>query len=293
MGLLSGIVKAIYKPLDIAITTFTHPFQVANAIISPTKTVSEVVAKTIAEPKAKQITDVLLAGASYAGIAGAAKSVATKGIVAASKAILPNTFKGKATLAATTLVAVPAAITNPKLVTQSTNYISKVPDKLTTFGSDVGELSKDPSLKKTLELVKDNPEVSIGLGLLTGGLGAKLLFPTAANVLANTFDNPKLPEIPKSIPVEIPKSIPVEIPKTKPSNLPKENNVSLTPIENTPANNSLATQTNLPQTAQTKTLSSSPRRKKTYKRIKPQSISQRVNVIIGNKTYINRGVYAR
>lgn len=284
MGLLSGIVKAIYKPLDIAVTTFAHPIQVASAIVSPNKTVAQVVAKTIAEPKAKQITDVLVAGASYAGIAGGIKTVATKGITKVAAAVMPKSNVGKVAAAATAIVATPIVITNPSVVTKAANVVASTPSKLSAFGSDVGQLTKDPSVKGFVEVVKENPEVSAGLTIAAGALGAKFLLPTAANLVSNTFGDDVKAITPTSTPNIIPSS----------SVLPTETKSKVIAQE-PPAVSNLAPSSQLPPTPQTQVITSSTtsvRRKKYSKKLTIPPISQKVNVIIGNKTFINRRVYA-
>lgn len=266
MGILGNIVKAIYKPIDVAVTTFAHPIQVTKAIFDPKTTVSQVVQKTIAEPKSKQITDVITAGLGYATALGGAVAIGTKGVVKAAASLIPSTTKGKIIAAVVAPVAISAVAQNPKIVTST---VPEVVPALTAFGSDIGKFSKDPSLENAKKIVTENPIVAGGL-LLVGGAAA---IPAAA-ALTNAYENIQTREAVKDLTKEISTTLPATLPTTEKIKSDPINNTQIAQapvVASTPAVNKV-TPTTLVK-----------RKPLRLKKASPQQINQRVNVIVSNK----------
>ena len=89
----------------------------------------------------------------------------TNAAAAAFKA-LPTA--GKAAVIIGSPIVISAAVANPKIISSA----ATAPKQLTTFGSNLGALSKDPSLSGLLQVAKQNPLISsaiVGSGLLVAG----------------------------------------------------------------------------------------------------------------------------
>ena len=87
---------------------------------------------------------------------GAVAAAPAAALGAASSGFGALSTTGKVATVGVGLVAVPAAITNPDLISSA----SKIPSGLAAFGSDIGEFFKDPSKEGLLNIVRENPEAS-------------------------------------------------------------------------------------------------------------------------------------
>jgi len=72
---------------------------------------------------------------------------------------LPAT--GKVAVVAAAPIVTSAVVSNPKIVTSA----AKAPKELSRFGSDVGGLIKEPSVKKAKELLQESPLIVTALGV--------------------------------------------------------------------------------------------------------------------------------
>lgn len=285
MGLFGNIVKAVYKPLDVAITTFAHPIKVASAILSPTKTVSQVVAQTTAQTKSKQITDVILAGVGYATAGASVAKVATVGVAKAASALIPSTMKGKAIAAAVAIPTVGAIVSQPSA---TLGAISKTPSALANVGGNIAKAAANPSVENFKNIVTENP-VIVGAAV-TGAalLGASKLLPA----IATARQTEAIQEQTQAIEAATPKI--VESGKVKLTELPDGSRVSQQP-EYTPSPVAVTPSTSAISAGNAKT---SPKRKRRVTRQIQGNISQKVNVVLQNrsnstglhlsKRYINR-----
>jgi hypothetical protein len=285
MGILGNLVNKLYtNVLDPFTTVVSHPIKSVQAIVSPNIKFSDVVAKTVAEPKLQQITEAITTGLAVGSVFGAAKAIATKGVATAAKALIPATTKGKVTAA----VAVPVAAGVLTKTSKPIESIAKVPAQLTAFGADVGSFIDDPTLKNAEKILKENPGVSLAIGAGAVALGAGSIVSGIGAV-----ENIKTRESVKELTNQL---------STQPVSTILPTTTETKRVAEVPATTNLAPVSMTPQTPQTQVISSSAvgvRRRKRKSMRSPASINQRVNVIVSNrsigtenKTYLKREIYA-
>ena len=180
MGILSSIGKGVMKVMDTATVAFTHPVQTISAVISPTKTVSQVAAAHFAEPVSKQYTGILLATAGYAAATLGAGAVVAKGVAATAATLIPATIKGKIIAAVAAPVIIGAVVKEPAKILTA---VTKAPSELAQFGGDVAGFAADPSLETAKQIIKESPIISAGVAAAAAiGIGAAVI-PAISGVL--------------------------------------------------------------------------------------------------------------
>lgn len=197
MGLLSNLGNAIKKTaaavvrspvgkaLDIAATSFVHPIQTIGAIISPTKTVSDLVKTQKAKPLKKQITETVLTTAGYgvtvvgSGVALAASKAGTI-VPTAVKAFTSLSPKQKVITALAAPVVVGAVIQQPKEIAQA---VASTPASLANFGGNIAELVASPSIEKAKDIYKENPILTGAAATAAAFLTAKTIAPAVGNII--------------------------------------------------------------------------------------------------------------
>lgn len=114
-------------------------------------------------------------------VAVAAAPTAALGTVKAGFSALPTGGKVAAVVAAPVVTS--AVIANPNIAKSA----AQAPAKLSQFGSNIGTLSKNPTLENATQVFKDNPILTsaavVGTGVIVGK-GASSLIATAANTSA-------------------------------------------------------------------------------------------------------------
>jgi len=285
MGLLGNLVNKVYtNVLDPFTTVVSHPIKSVQAIVSPNIKFSDVVAQTVAEPKIQQITEAITTGLAVGSVLGVGKAIATKGVTTVAKALIPSTAKGKIA----TAIAVPVAAGVLTKTTKPIESISKVPSQLTAFGADVGTFIDNPTLLNAEKILKENPGVSValGTGAVLAGAGAVV---SGIGALENIQTRESVKELTKELKSDLTQTPAVSnILPTTTTSTPQQ--VKL--IDTAPQSNSSL----VPVTPQTTAVSSTSskvgvRRRKRKSMRSPTSINQKVNVIIGNKTYLKREVH--
>lgn len=195
-------------------------------------------------------------------------------VVAAAKAIIPQTPKGKVIGGAAALVAAGAVAQNP---IKAAEIVQDAPSALTNIGANTANLVQNPSIDAAKKIITDNP-------VATSILGAAVLAPVIPATIigaSNILDNDKVASMPK----DTSPAAPVD---------------QIIPKDTSPAAPMIATNPTAPQTAQTQrivsTSSSTTSAKRRKKNIKPTTISQKVNLVVNNnnanvtKRYIKKEV---
>ncbi len=121
------------KAMDTLSATFSHPIQTVTAIVSPTKTIKEVTEKHWEQPLSTQITQTVLATGGYVAALYGGAAIATKGLAAAVKTLIPATLKGKIIAGVAAPVVLGAVIESPELLGKAAG----APSELAQFGGDV------------------------------------------------------------------------------------------------------------------------------------------------------------
>lgn len=281
MGLLGNLVNKVYtNVLDPFTTIVSHPIKSIQAAINPDIKFKDVVSETIKEPKGQQIVEVLSTALTVGSIYGAGKAIATKGITTAAKALIPSTTKGKIVAGGTTLLGAGILAETKKPI----QAVSTLPSNIGNFGSNVGKLIDNPTLLQAEKTLKENPLISsivLGTGAAIVGKGA-----TSAFGAVSSYQTKKAVD-------ELSSTIKQN--NTANNLLPSAGEIALRDT----STNEVASSTNsfIPQTAvtpattQMTTTKTGISKRKTYKKQQLQNISQKVNVVLGNKTYINRRTY--
>ncbi len=260
MGFLSRLKKKTRKVLAGRVGTvmetisvgFVQPFKTIKAVVGE-GTVKELRKEFMSKPLGEQLTGVALSTAGYIGAGKVLGAIKSGKAVALGKMLIPKTVKGKLLGAIATPMVVGSVIENPSA---SLGKITSAPTELAKFGGDIGKVMGDPSLENITELVKESPLIS-GAVALGGALAlGKGIVPAVGQVAtAKILTGGK---VPSAIGGGVGK--PIATPTTSPVLLPARQSVSTTP-----------------------------RKRRTYKRkVKKNTISQRVNINIGrnikNKT---------
>jgi len=176
---VSAPVKAITRTLDVVATTFNHPIQVAQAVVSPNKTVSQVVQTHFEQPLKKQLTETVIATAGYASLALGAASIVAKGIAATASSLIPATLKGKVVAAVAAPVIAGIVIQEPGATLDT---ITKTPGALANVGANIAQVATDPSIENIKSLVTENPVIVGGAAAIAAVLAAKAIVPSLVGI---------------------------------------------------------------------------------------------------------------
>jgi hypothetical protein len=224
-------------------------------------------------------------GTVAAGVVAGSSALAG-GTVAkvAAKTIAANPVKS-VVAAGAGLIGVGVAAKSP---TKAAAAITSAPSSLVNFGSNVAGFTENPSLLAAEKILKENPLVSSVVIGAAGVVGAKAAT-AVANIVTTERNTAALETLANTPPS---KQLVNEILTT-----PK-------PADEIPINTLVQQSSFTPVTPQTNTISkgttSKKRKRKTIKT--PTSISQRVNVIVSNrsvshgitnKRYLNTAMYAK
>lgn len=171
--------KVVYSKFGSVMNTvsavFSNPIKSATALVSKKSTIKQVTKEHFAKPLSAQITKTVLATAGYASALYAGGAIATKGVGAVAKTLIPATLKGKVIAGVVAPIAVGAVIQSPDLIGKGLS----APEQLAEFGGDLSGVIADPSVASLVELVKGSPVIStaIGVGVLgtAGMVGAKIV----------------------------------------------------------------------------------------------------------------------
>ena len=288
----TAVGKTITKALDTISGVVTNPVTAITQGLGAS-TQKFVEAKPITNI-VKTVTNVGVAAGAVVGI-GAIAEGGFAAVAKGAQAIIPSTTKGKVIAAVAAPVVVGAVIKEPAKAAETA---LNAPSKLANFGGNLAEVITNPSIEGAKQLVKENPIIAgaAGVAVATGvGLGVGGLVSTISNI-QNTQavkENTKAslggssPEVPIAQTVS---SLPVSV-------VDKSGE-----FKTPPAATGIAQLT--PVTPQTQKISSgvSKKRYKPRKQAKMQPISQKVNVIVSNRSvstgtrinakYINREVLA-
>lgn len=270
MGIFGSIGKAITKVLDVAAVSVAHPIQTATALISKDKTFKEVSTAHFAQSKGEQVKDIVLSTlGTAAAVAGGAAVAGAARAGTLLPALIPATTKGKIIAAVAAPIVAGAVVSQP---TKTAETIIKAPSELAEFGAGVGNLVAQPSVESAKKLFEESPILTTLTGAALVGGAVKTILPAIATARQTAAINEQTEAI-------------------------REGTSKLLPTE------SGIIGSTKPITPPTETISAGVKRKPSKKRLKaPQSpnISQRVNVIVSNKSssiglrqnkkYINREV---
>ena len=196
MGIFTSIGKAITKTLDVATVSFTHPFQVIGAVVSPKTSVSQVVEKHFAEPVSKQIAGTALAAAGYAAaVAVPFTAVGRTAATAVIKTLIPKTAVGTVATGAAVLIGGGAIAANPLSTAKAA---ISAPSKLVNVGVNVGNLVTNPSLSNVKTLVTENPLIVGAAAAAAALLVAKAVIPAVVGTRQTSAINEQTEAISKS-----------------------------------------------------------------------------------------------
>ncbi len=271
----------LFKAVDFTYTAaILHPLESIKAAVSPTKTISEVVAKSHAQPLKKEVAQIATSAVNIgltllggSAIIGAAKA-GTLGVKAAAigKSLIPKTIGGKVAAAVVAPVALSAVISNPL---KAVDVAASTQAGLVNIGTNIGELAANPSLSNLKNLITENP-IIVGAAAAAGlALGAKTLLPalvTSKQINATQEQTAAIESATKSL-----GSGRMSVLPYTPS-IPMENETKASKVPLTPA-------------TQVVGATSTRRRKRSVAKAKTPSITQKVNVLIGNRNtkLLNKG----
>ncbi len=194
------------------------------------------------------------------GIVAGAGSIAgfgVKAVLSTVSKVIPKTIKGKVIGAVTLPIAVGVISSAPKKVAET---VVKAPSELAKFGADIGKVIADPSLESVKELVKESPLLTAGAVVLGVGAVAKATGLGGALLLGKALDDDII--------------------------VKTGGNGAL------PTDKALATIPLLPSTPTTETVrvGAPTKRRRAKKKVQPQRINQRVNILLNNqtRTFINK-----
>jgi hypothetical protein len=292
MGLFSAIGNTLLNATKTFETVVQHPIESIKTIGNQTA-FNNLSQKTNSAPLINQIGNILLSTgtAAAAVVAGGAalgsttaRAIGTSVVGAATK-LVPSTTKGKIAAAVIAPVVASAVISNPG------GALSTV-SKTVNAQIDLGKTIANPSLNAAEQYLKEHPGASVALGagalaVVGGGVGL------AANTVATYLNSSATRENTNSTSspdTALNGSLPVDT----------TSRLSAPEVMTSPAAAPTAPQSAIiPQTQTITSSNISVRRKKHYKKLTIAPISQRVNVIVSNrsvgttnKTYLNRGIYA-
>lgn len=185
MGLLSNIVSGVKKSvvgkaLDTLSAAFIKPAETIQAILSPTKTVAQVIQKVDAQPLSKNITATVIntavAATAVIGVGAAIKAVQAGTLL---PALIPATTKGKVIAAVAAPIIIGAVANQPAKTAEA---VINAPTALGNVGGNIASLIADPSLENLKTLVKENPVIvggAVAAGAVAAGAAATSLVSAA------------------------------------------------------------------------------------------------------------------
>jgi hypothetical protein len=290
MGLLNSIADIAKKVVTAVVPTkakIENVGAVLNAAFNPfskdtvVANVSNPVLKTTLETVANHpyVSTALVAG----GVTAVSNPTAALNV---AKALVPTTTKGKIIAAVAAPVAAGVVLSAPS---QSAKAIISTPSALVNVGQNIGTFAVNPSVENLKNIYKENPAVATvatSAGLIAIG---SAVVPAVSNAISNQLTRS---EISKQTDVfkeqlEVSKQS-LNLPATV---VPKNTTSSDIPV--TPATQTVTAK---PLIATTGGRVSTTRKR--YKKKEPTRISQRVNVIVSNRSssigmkgYLNRRIY--
>lgn len=182
-------------------------------------------------------------------------------LVSIGKALIPKTVKGKVLATGGAIIAAGAIARKPKEVGRAaTKAPPKVIRELTQFGGGLAEFISDPSLTSAKQLIKESPLLVAGTGLILGGAALRIAAPIVGGALARGRGQTTI--ITESAPPQLVAPVPA------------------------PVKQAAAAAPTSPVTPETKTQARTPttKRKKRRTAKKKPSMTQRVNIVIQNRT---------
>jgi len=253
----AAVVKAIAPVMNVATVSFVHPIQTVQAIISPTKTVAQVVEKHFEQPLSSQLIETTVSTLGYGLVAGGTAAVVAKGVAASAAALIPTTLKGAAVAAVAYPTAIGVTIAAPSIL----GKVLGAPQELALFAGDAATLlTEKPTLEGAKSFLEQHPYLTAATALAAltaAGFGALKLSGLIASFYqtkaAKKFLDEDIPKE-KDIPIKTEETIAPTAPIT-----PKTERVVTTAAK------------------------TSGKKRKSSIKAPTQNISQRVNVIVANK----------
>lgn len=281
MGLLSSLVSKVKtsvvgKALDTLSAAFIKPVETVKAIISPTKTVADVVKQVEKQSLTKNITSTVLntatAAAAVVGV-GAISAASKAGTLATSaasvaKSLIPSTAKGKVIAAVAAPVIVGAIAKEP---VKAIKAAVSAPTELAKFGGDVATFAANPSIETAKQVIKESPVISAIVGTAAIGTAIATVAPAVSAYLQR--------EVVKEQ---------TEVLKEAITAIPQSSSGVVYAADVQPISPSV------PITPETKAITSGSaikKRRKAKVKEKPLNVSQRVNVIVSNQNILRNKRY--
>ena len=279
MGLLTKLQTLVVTPLAATANLITSGL---SKITGKTYTKTNAAEEVKNNPLVRGLADVILGGtAALAAVAAApivAESVAGAGGAGAvaKKALtslIPTTTKGKVIAAIAAPVVVGAVVAQPA---KTLTAVANAPSNLANFGGNIANLAANPSIAGLKTLAVENPLLTTAAGAaavatIGGGIGL------AANTIA-TFTNSQST---KANTAATNAGLVAESPSTS-----NDSGISVTDTSGQ-MYKILPVGETTPTTAVThevKQGTTSKKRKKAIAKALPQNISQRVNVLVNNRS---------
>jgi hypothetical protein len=277
----STIGKAVFKPGGI-VDTITKPIQYVGAIVAnPITTVTQGPQAAMKQAQNDSIEKstgkvLLTTGVIAASVVTGGTSAGRAAVTTVAKALVPKTPTAIITTALVAPVVATAVLTNPKGAVKT---VSKIVDTQI----DAGKLLAEPTVEKAKEFVEEHP-VAVG----AAATGAALLVGKGVSAAVGAYTNYQNTKAVKENTEALAND--AVLPTT--TNNPSTSKDTIKLLDTAPQNNSSLVPVTPQTTSLTKTSSTTvKRRRASSPRNSPQSINQKVNVIIGNKTYLKRSVY--
>lgn len=274
MGLFDSISNIAKKVVTAVMPTkakIENVGAVLNAAFNPFS--KDTVVANVSNPTLKKSLE-LVANHPYvsAGVVAGGITAVTNpsSALSAAKTLIPTTTKGKIIAAVAAPIVVGAVAQKPL---ESAKALISAPSNLANFGGNAANLIASPSVSNLKTLAKENPILTGAAALATavtvgGGIGL------AANTAA-TFINSQATKANTAASLGGTEDLPVTV-------VDKSGQ-----FQATPATGGTAIAPSTPITPQTQAVSKSGvvrRRKRKSMRSTPTNISQKVNVVVANKT---------
>lgn len=291
MGFISAAAKFLKTPVGKAIetglntlsVTLAHPIEVAKAAINPNVKVSTLANEFAQKSPTQASKEIILGtvGIATTILGGAALGTAAKAgtLATAAKTLIPATAKGKVIAAVAAPVVIGAVVQEPAAAAKA---IANTPSALANVGGNIAKVAANPTLENVKELVTENPVILAGAAIIGTGVAAKTILPA----IAVSRQTAAIEEQTKAIQDTTYSTQPVQLVQVPAVSKAIEADTR-TPTQ--------------PVTPATHTPTATTKAKKKRKAQKSQipSISQRVNVIVSNKSnsvgmknYLKREVLA-
>lgn len=157
MSILSSIQKIALTPSVFAGNLISKGITAVTGVKTAQQTTSQLQATT-----AGKVLGTAIAATGTAALLLASPTTTSKIV----SAITPTTIKGKVIGATAGLVVGGAVASNPKIIPQTISGLAN-------FGTNIGEVSKNPTSQGFIDIVKENPVISAGVGLVVAGAVGK------------------------------------------------------------------------------------------------------------------------